>query len=78
LNLWAAYIETRGPLSDGLRMEYLFARLSTHIAQAVGNETAKVSDYLRYHGSAADDQQIADITEVAKIMGAKQVNHRGK
>lgn len=73
--MWQQYVERRGPLHDGLRLEYLFARLSAHMSQAVGNKDAEPKDFLRYHDEAGEGE--TDISEVAKLMGVKQVKKHG-
>lgn len=77
--MWMQYIEKRGPLHDGLRLEYLFARLAAHISQFGGNKDAEPKDFLRYHGSpdGEADDVVDDISEIAKIMGVKQVKKHG-
>lgn len=53
-------------------MEYLMARLSLQVNHAAGGNSV-IGEYLRYH-----EQPEADINDVSKLMGVKQVNNRGK
>jgi hypothetical protein len=69
---WQLYRAKNGTLNQGQRMEYLMARLSLQINHAVGGD-AEIGAFLRYH-----EQPEADINDVSKIMGVKQVNNRGK
>lgn len=48
------------------------ARLCLLINHAAGGD-AEIGAYLRYH-----EQPEADINDVSKLMGVKQVNNRGK
>lgn len=72
MQIWQLYRAKNGTLNQGQRMEYLMARLSLQINHAVGGDAA-ISDFLRYH-----EQPEADINDVSKLMGVKQVNNRGK
>jgi len=69
---WQLYRAKNGTLNQGQRMEYLMARLSLQINRAVGGDS-EIGAFLRYH-----EQPEADISDVSKLMGVKQVNNRGK
>ena len=72
MRTWQLYRAKNGTLNQGQRMEYLMARLSLQVNHAAGGD-AEISAYLRYH-----EQPEADINDVSKLMGVKQVNNRGK
>jgi hypothetical protein len=72
VQIWQLYRAKNGTLNHGQRLEYLMARLSLQINHAVGGDAA-IGDFLRYH-----EQPEADINDVSKLMGVKQVNNRGK
>lgn len=68
---WSQYVRTRGTLNDGMRMEWLFARLSLQVNHAAGGK-AEFQDLIRYH-----EEPAADLDAVAKLMGVKQVKNNG-
>jgi hypothetical protein len=70
--LWDAYRQKRGTLNQGMRLEWLFARLSAQVHIATGGKEGFL-DFLRYH-----EEPETSIDSVAKLMGVKQVTHHGK
>lgn len=48
----------RGTLNQGLRMEWLMARLSMQVSAALGGKL-KFKDFIRYHDTE-DDRQLTD------------------
>lgn len=75
--IWQQYIQKRGPLNDGLRLEYLFARLSAHMAQFGGDRDAVPKDFLRYYEAPEGEEIETDISAIVKLMGAKRVTNKG-
>lgn len=69
---WAAYIRQRGTLNQGMRNEFLMARLSTQVHAAVGGKP-KFDDYMRYQ-----DQKKATIEDVAALFGAVKAEKKVK
>jgi hypothetical protein len=53
-----AYVSKRGPINLGMRMEWLFARLSFQISGAVGGRP-KWKDMIRYH-EPDEDTRLTD------------------
>lgn len=59
--IWHAYREKHGPLDLGRRTEYLMARLSAQVHNAMYTEKVEVSDFHRF-------QENSSIEDVAKLM----------
>lgn len=64
---WNEYVRRRGTLNDGLRLEWLFARLQLLVNRATGGK-ADFQDLIRYHEEPVQEM---DINAIAKLMGAK-------
>ena len=70
---WEAYRERRGTFHHGLRLEWLFARQSLQIAQALGAKDAKFTDLLRFHDTEqAEPVEATSFQDVAILMGARR------
>lgn len=70
---WETYRERRGTLHHGVRLEWLFARLSLQVAQALGAKDAKFTDLLRYHDTDQPEAVEANsFQDVAILMGARR------
>lgn len=72
---WNEYVKTRGTMNLGLRLEFLFARLSLQVARATGGK-AEFKDFLRFH-EAHSQQGHADIADIAKALGVREVKRNG-
>lgn len=68
---WVQYIERRGTLHTGMRLEYLLGRLTYVVHQAVGGKEP-FSGFVRFH-----DDHNADIDALAKAMGVREVRPNG-
>ena len=62
---WLEYVKKRGSLNLGLRLEWLFARVSYQISRALGGKS-EFEDFRRYQ-----DEKIATISDIARMMGIK-------
>lgn len=47
------------------------------MAQFGGNKEATAKDFLRYHDLPEGEESATDISEIAKLMGVKQVKKHG-
>ena len=63
---WTAYMQKRGSLNVGLRLEAGFAVVSTQINHALGGK-AEVSDFAPHL-----DQRVASVDDIAKMFGARR------
>lgn len=64
-----AYVAKRGPLNVGMRMEWLFARLSYQISGALGGKP-KWQDIIRFHEPAEPEKQLTDMGLSAEAFAA--------
>lgn len=70
---WLAYMQKRGSLHDGTRLDMAMARLQLQINRAIGGK-AEYDDFLPQYEA---QEQAADIGDIAKLMGVKQVKKHG-
>lgn len=68
---WMAYGQLRGTFNQGMRMEYLFARLAHQIHHVVGGRPTEFHEFMRYH----EDPEVS-IDDIAKLMGVARVEKR--
>lgn len=71
---WMEYRERRGTFNQGMRLEFLMARLSTQVSQGLGGKT-KFEEILRFHDTY--EQEGDDIGAIAKLMGVREVRKNG-
>ena len=72
MQTWQLYRAKNGTLNQGQRLEYLLARISLQINRAAGGDS-EIGEFLRYH-----EQPEADINDVSRLMGVKEVKNHGK
>lgn len=70
--MWDAYRQKRGTFNEGMRMEYLMARISFQLHKANGG-TAEFEEFLRHH----EPDAVTDVNELAKLMGVREVRRHG-
>lgn len=71
----------RGPLNLGMRMEWLFARLSFQISGALGGKP-KWQDMIRFHEPTEPTKELTDVDMSAEafaaLFGAKKQKPKAK
>lgn len=60
-------------MNVGVRLEWLFARLSLQIAHSLGGK-AKWDDFIRFHGAIDEDEQQdqATMADLVSIVGVRK------
>lgn len=64
--MWEAYRDKRGTLNEGMRLEWLFARLSHQISSALGGKP-NFKQILRYHDTIGGGMESMDFAAAAKM-----------
>jgi len=70
---WKLYIQKRGPLNLGMRLEQLLARLSYQVHHAAGWQKRDFSTFLRFHDEEEPEQKIATPQDFMRILSAAKV-----
>lgn len=65
---WSAYLERRGSIHPGMRLEWGFALIAMMINRALGGK-AELGDYMPH---AHDPQEPASLAEAMKILSGKK------
>jgi hypothetical protein len=70
--VWQKYRQKRGPLNDGMRLEWLHARLAYFVAKGPV-QNPKFEDLLRYHESDPVEEKQPELSgeQLAAIFGAR-------
>lgn len=65
---WRLYIQKRGPLNHGQRLEWLMGRLSWQVHHAAGGKKLDLSDFVRYHDLPAAEERVATPQDFMRIL----------
>ena len=70
---WRLYIQKRGPLNHGQRLEWLMGRLSWQVHHAAGGKKLELSDFVRYHDTPQEPEREATPEDFMRILRASAV-----
>jgi hypothetical protein len=67
------YVQKRGTLNLGMRMEWLMARQALLISSAMGGKS-KFKDFIRFHAEDAPEPKEMTGADLARMYGAVKKN----
>lgn len=65
---WRLYIQKRGPLNHGQRLEWLMARLSWQVHHAAGGKKLEFADFIRYYDLPQEEERVATPEDFLRVL----------
>lgn len=65
---WRLYIQKRGPLNHGQRLEWLMGRLSWQVHHAAGGKKLGLDSFVRYHDVQPEEERFATPEDFMRVL----------